>query len=90
LLLVPSLRTYAALGRQAAGRAGVAKAGTVVVRAPEPGRLKRGDRCVLQSRCGSPVRVARGGTLWGMVRRSYLGAPAASPGSPGLPGAAGL
>jgi len=50
LLLVPSLRTHAPPGRQAAGRATVAKAGTVVVRAPEPGRLKRGDRCVLQSR----------------------------------------
>src|SRR5207244_4193543 len=63
LLLVPSPRTHAAPGREAAGRAGVTKAGTVVLQAPEPGRLKGGDRCVLQSRCKSPVRVARGETL---------------------------
>jgi len=63
LLLVASPRTHAAPGRQAAGRAGVAKAGAVVVRAPEPGRLKGGDRCALQSRCGSPVRVAHGGPM---------------------------
>ncbi len=90
MLLVPSLRMHAAPAGQAAGRAEVAKAGTVIVRAPEPGRLKGGDGCVFRVVVSRRSESRATGHCEGWFADLTSARLLRAPDPPGLPGAAGL